>query len=37
MFGPVLGIQKALSTFTVVAVQSERYSRSKQIIKICDI
>ena len=33
----VLGIQKALSTFTVAAVKHGRYSRSKQIIIICSI
>ena len=33
----VLGIQKALSTFTVAAVKHGRYLRSKQIIIICNI
>ena len=34
---PVLGIQKALSTFTMVVVQIGRYSRSKQITIIYDV
>lgn len=33
----VLGVQKALSTFTVAAVRHRRYSRNKQIIIICSI